>query len=246
LWVKDLNSGKEEKILTDYPMQEYSAGRDVKQAYSVSRDGKEVAFSMKDQSGHTNLWIAPTSRRSSPVRISSAAVEDLPIFLPNGDLIFRAIEGGSSFIYRMKPDGTGRRKITPERILDIASVSPDGRWVVAGSSNSDEENPASMKAFPVDGGASVPLCVDYCVLSWDTAGRYAYFSFSPYNSGSYAVPVMHDGLPKLPPGGARKEDFINAKTAITIPGTVQSAVSPSVYAYTREATRSNLYRIQLP
>ena len=246
LWIKDLDSGKEEKILKDYPLQEYSAGRDVKQAYSVSRDGKQVAFSMKDQDGHTNIWIAPTNRRSSPVRISSAAVEDVPFFLPDGDLIFRAIEGGSSFLYRMKTDGTGRRKVTSERILDIPAVSPDGRWVVAGSPNSDEQNPASMKAFPVDGGASVPLCVDYCVVNWDMAGRYAYFSFSPYNSGSYAVPVMHDGLPKLPAGGARKEDFINAKTAITFPGTVQSAVSPSVYAYTHETSRRNLYRIQIP
>jgi len=248
LWVKDLNSGKEEKILKDYPFQEYSAtGRELKPAYSVSRDGKQVAFSMKDQNGHSNLWIAPTSRRSSPVRISSSAVEDVPFFLPNGDLIFRSIEGGSSFLYRMKTDGTDRRKITSERILDIASLSPDGRWVVAGSSNSDEEHPASMKAFPVDGGTSVPLCVDYCWLTWDTAGRYVYFSFLPYGSGSYALPVMHDlGLPKLPPGGARRQDLINVKTDIAIPRSVQSAISPSVYAYTRETTRRNLYRIQLP
>jgi serine/threonine protein kinase len=247
LWVKDLNSGKQERILTEYPMQEYSAGRDVKQAYSVSRDGKEVAFSMKDQSGRTNLWIAPTSRRSSPVRIPSAAVEDVPFFLPDGDLIFRAIEGGSSYLYRMKTDGTERRKITSERILDIASVSPDGRWIIAGSPNTDEEHTASMKAFPVDGGPPVTLCVDYCVVNWDTAGRYAYFSFLPPGSGGYALPVMHDlGLPKLPAGGARKQDFINAKTAIAIPRSVQSAASPSVYAYTRETTRSNLYRIQLP
>ena len=247
LWIKDVSSGKEERILTAYPMQEYSAGRDVKQAYSVSRDGKEVAFSMKDQDGHTNIWIAPTNRRSAPVRISSAAVEDVPFFLPNGDLIFRAIEGGSSFLYRMKTDGTGRRKINSERILDISAVSPDGRWVAAGSPNSDEEHPASMKAFPVDGGASVPLCADYCVVSWDTAGRYVYLSFPPYSSGIYALPVIHDvGLPKLPAGGARSQDFINAKTYIAIPRSVQSAVSPSVYAYTREATRRNLYRIQLP
>jgi hypothetical protein len=128
----------------------------------------------------------------------------------------------------MKTDGTGRRKITSERILDIASVSPDGRWVVAGSSNSDEEHPASMKAFPVDGGAPVPLCVDYWWLSWDTAGRYVFFSFLPYGSGSYALPVMHDGLPKLPAGGARRQDLINAKAEIAIPGSVQSAVSPSL------------------
>jgi serine/threonine protein kinase/Tol biopolymer transport system component len=248
LWIKDLDSGKEERTLKDYPMQEYSAGRDVKQAYSVSRDGKEVAFAMKDQSGHSNLWIAPISRRSSPVRIFSEAVEDSPFFLPDGDLIFRAIEGGSNFLYRMKIDGTGRRKITPERILDIESVSPDGRWVVVGAPNPDEEYTASAKAFPVDGGASVPVCVGYCSLNWDTAGKYALVSFFANGGGSYATPVMHDlGLPKLPPAGlAGSQDFTNAKTTIALPWFVQSAVSPTVYAYTRENTRRNLYRIQLP
>ena len=204
---------------------------------------------MKDQSGHSNIWVAPTSRRSSPLRISSAAVEDSPFFLPDGDLIFRAVEGGSNFLYRMKTDGTGRRKIGSERILDIESVSPDGRWVVAGAPNPDEEYTAAARAFPVDGGASVPFCIGYCMLNWDTAGRYIFFSFfADGGGGSYATPVMHDlGLPKLPPAGlAINQDFINAKTTIALPWFVQSAVSPSVYAYTRENTRRNLYRIQLP
>jgi serine/threonine protein kinase/WD40 repeat protein len=238
LWIKDLNSGKEEKVLSDYPIQEYS----------VSRDGKEVAFAMKDQSGHSNLWIAPTSRRSSPVRIYSAAIEDSPFFLPDGDLIFRAIEGGSNFLYRIKTDGTGRRKITSERILDIESVSPDGRWVVAGAPNPDEELTAAAKAFAVDGGASVPVCVGYCMLNWDTTGRYAFLADFSSRGGSYATPVMHNlGLPKLPPAGlAFSQDFINSKTTLALPWFVQSAISPTVYAYTRENTRRNLYRIQLP
>ena len=248
LWIKDVDSGKEERILTAYPMQEYSAGRDLKQAYSISRDGKEVAFVMKDKNGHANVWIAPTSRRSSPVHISSTAVEDSPHFLPNGDLIFRAIEGGSSFLYRMKSDGTDRRKIIPERILDIAAVSPDGRWIIAGTPNIDEEHTASMKAFPVDGGPPVTMCLEYCVVNWDTTGRYAYFSFLRAGSDSYALPVMRDlGLPKACRSeGVRKQDLKNGKADIVITGAVQSAVSPSVYAYTRETTRRNLYRIQLP
>ena len=104
-----------------------------------------------------------------------------------------------------------------------------------------------MKAFPVDGGPPVTMCLEYCVVNWDTTGRYAYFSFLRAGSDSYALPVMHDvGLPKLPLGGVRKQDLKNGKADIVITGAVQSAVSPSVYAYTREATRSNLYRIQLP
>jgi Tol biopolymer transport system component/predicted Ser/Thr protein kinase len=238
LWVKELESGKVERVLPDYAMQNYA----------VSRDGKEIAFVMNDQSGRTNLWVAPTSRRSSPVHIASADVEDSPFFLPDGDLVFRAIEGGSNFLYRMKTDGTGRRKISPERILDIHAVSPDGRWIIAGAPSTGEENGALSKAFAADGSTSVPICVGYCFLNWDTTGRSAYLFFPSLYKGSYSIPIMQAlGLPKTPPGGiARVEDFTNPKTNAAIPWYVESAVGSSVYTYTRENARRNLYRIQLP
>jgi len=47
LWVKDLASGKVERLLPGYNMQ----------GYSVSRDGKEVAFTRVDQGGHPSLWL---------------------------------------------------------------------------------------------------------------------------------------------------------------------------------------------
>jgi eukaryotic-like serine/threonine-protein kinase len=237
LWNKELNSGKEEKVLPDYPIL----------SYSVSRDGKEFAFAMKDQSGHTNLWVAPTNRRSSPVRISSAAVEDSPFFLPNGDLIFRAIEGGSNFLYRMKADGTGRRKIASE-IWDVTSVSPDGRWVIAGSVGSDKEHAPGIKAFAADGSATLPLCVTNCQVNWDLSGKVAFLYFPDVRGDSYVLPVMRDAeLPKIPlTVTVRIEDFPNPKAITTIPWYVQSAVNPSLYAYTRQNTRRNLYRIQLP
>jgi Tol biopolymer transport system component len=238
LWVTELNSGKVERLLPGYSMD----------GYSVSRDGKEVAFAMNDKSRRSSLWIAPTNRRSSPVRISSAAVEDSPHFLPDGDLVFRAIEGGSNFLYRMKADGTGRRKITSERIFDIIAVSPDGRWLVAGSPGPSQENMVATKAFAGDGSKAVLLCLGYCLLKWDTTGKFVYLYFPELFEGVYALPVLHDSeLPKLPPGGiTRKEEVTNLKTAVAIPWFVASATSPSVYAYTRRNTRRNLYRIQLP
>jgi eukaryotic-like serine/threonine-protein kinase len=234
LWVKELASGKMDRLLPGYSMT----------GYSVSRDGKEVAFAMNDKSGRSSLWIAPTNRRSSPVRISSTAVEDSPHFLPDGDLVFRAIEGGSNFLYRMKADGTGRRKITSDRILDAPAVSPDGRWIVAGAPGPDQEHMIATKAFAVDGGKAVTLCLGYCLLNWDTTGKFAFFFFQQLSENSYALPVQHDsGLPKMPPNGiARKEDLTNLK----IPEFVDSALSPSVYAYIRQNTRRNLYRIPLP
>jgi Tol biopolymer transport system component len=247
LWVKDLssgdlNSGKVDRVVPGYPMQSNSIER---LSYSISQDGKEVAFAMMDQSGRSNLWVAPTNRRSSPRHISSAAVEDTPFFLPDGDLVFRATEGGLNFLYRMKADGTGRHKIIPDPILAIFAVSRDGRWVVAASSNPDEEHPASVKAYAVDGSASTPLSVVESHLNWDVTGKFVYLLFPALSKGSYVLPVIQDvGLPKIPSAGfATKDDLANAKT---IPWYVESALNPSVYAYTRETTRRNLYRIPLP
>ena len=244
LWSEDLVSEKMEQVLKGYPMETSF----ILENYSISGDGKEVAFVMKGKAGRSSLWIAPTSRRSSPVHLSSAAVEDSPFFLPDGDLVFRAIEGGSNFLYQMKADGTGRRKIAPEPILDIFAVSPDGRWVVAASRSSDEDNPASIKAFAVDGSAAVPVCLRWCFFRWDTTGNFAYLFFPGLSQDSYPIPVIHDlGLPKIPPAGfAGLEDIPNAKTNAAIPLLVQSAVGRSVYAYSRVNTRRNLYRIHLP
>jgi serine/threonine protein kinase/Tol biopolymer transport system component len=237
LWVRDLDSGKMDKVLPDYSMQNYA----------ISLDGKKVAFVMKDASGHSSLWVAPTNRRSSPLHISSAAVEDSPSFLPDGDIVFRSVEGGSNFLYRMKNDGTGRSKITSQRILDAAGVSPDGRWVVAAVPNSDEEHTASLKAIAIDGSAVATICNDYCLLAWDVTGHSAYFYDPALSEQTYVLPVVgNGGLPKTPPQGiARLEDINRLKTGSGIPWQIQSAVNPSLYAYVRENTRRNLYRIPL-
>ncbi len=235
LWMKNLSSGKMDIVLPEYAMD----------SYSVSRDGKQVAFTSNDAAGHAGIWVAPTNRRSSPVRISSTPIEDSPRFLPDGDLIFRAVEGGSNFIYRMKPDGSARTKLIPERVLDLSTVSPDGRWVTAGVPVSDQEHTAATKAFRVGGNEEMLVCAGYCSADWDTSGKFLFISFLAEKT--YALSLTEfSGFPKLPSGGlSRSEDFPDPKTAIAIPNFVESAISSSVYAYTRRNTRRNLYRIQL-
>ena len=237
LWMKDLSSGKMDRVLPGYSMN----------GYSVSHDGKQLAFAAKDAAGHAGIWIAPVNRRSSPVRISSTEIEDSPFFLPDGSLIFRAVENGSNFLYRMKPDGSGRRKIMPERILDFHAGSRDGHWLVASAPNPGEEQTAATKAFSVDGTQSVKICLGYCQLVWDPESKFAYLFFPALSDSSYALPVARDsGLPSLPPNGvARLEDLKTAKAIANVPNFAESAVSPSFYAYTSRNTRRNLYRVQL-
>lgn len=235
LWVRDLASAKMDKVLPGVSMQEFA----------VSHDGKNVAFVTTDSSGHRGLWIAPVSRRSAPVRLSSASVvDDSPSFLPDGDLLFRSSESGSNYIYRMKPDGTDRRKLNPQRILDLGTVSPDGRWVAAVAPNSNEQLTASVTAFAVDGSAAVPLCFGYCNLSWDASGKYIYM-FYPDVLGpdTYLIPVKNDV--ELPMKLVHADDVKGMKGITRLPGFVASGNGPSTYAYVRVTTRSNLYRIPL-
>jgi hypothetical protein len=97
----------------------------------------------------------------------------------------------------------------------------------------------------VDGSEAVTLCLDYCQFRWDTTGN---FVFVGLRESTYAIPVLHDSrLPKVPPGGIARIDYLsNPKNAAAMPQIVDSALGPSVYAYTRHNTRRNLYRIQLP
>jgi len=245
LWREDLSSQRQEMVLTGYSID----------SYSLSRDGKQVAFATSDQGGHVNLWIASADRRHSPLRLSSAtAVEDSPLFLPDGDLVFRAVEGGANYLYRMKSDGSGRRKAIAQRILDLDAVSPDGKWAVATVPTADEEHTAVVKAYALNGNRTVTLCQTLCLVRWDTLGKFMLVHAPQFFNGSYILPLQADGLPKMPPGGMRtEEDFSSAKTAeiperleeAASPQLAESALSPAVYAWVRSNIRRNLYRIQL-
>jgi serine/threonine protein kinase len=238
LWVKDLRSEKMERVLPGYSME----------SYAISRDGEKVAFAMYDPSGSSSLWIARTNHRSSPVRLSGAGNEDSPDFLPDGGIVFRANENGSNFIYRTDADGGNRRKISPERVTDTGGASPDGRWMVAGAGGPDEEHTAATKAFAIDGSRSVTLCLGYCTVTWDPAGKFAYIVFWQVRAGTFALPLDHgSNIPGVPPSGiARLEDATGIKGSVAMQHEVESALSPSFYAYTQRNARRNLYRIPLP
>ena len=238
LRVQELDTGKSERVVPGYSTDQYS----------VSRDGKQVVFSTSDASGRS-LWTAAADRSSAPVKISLRGNEDEPAFLPDGDILFRASEGGANFLYRSNADGTHRRKISSQSIFDLETVSPDGRWAVAGTKGAGERPTPNPMAFPLDGGMPVTVCPGYCETTWDKTGRYLYVSF-PELSGknnreeSYVLAVPNDGtVPRI-----SVEDVGElAQTKLPkVPYFVRSAVTPALYAYVRQNTRRNIYRISVP
>jgi serine/threonine protein kinase/Tol biopolymer transport system component len=245
LWSRELGAGKTERVVSGSAVEPGS----TMEFYSVSHDGKQVAFSLKDQKGFSRVWLSPTDHRSSPRQLASATSQDSPLFLPNGDLVLRSTEDGQNFLYRTSQDGTARRKITPGQILDMGSTSPNGRWVVALAKGPDDEHQSVINAYPVDGGPSLSLCNGFCDAHWDISGKFLYLTFkSNGDLNTYALPVdPARGIPAFPPGGITTAADLKAeKGLIVIPKEIDSGAGTNLYSYTRENTRRNIYRIPLP
>jgi eukaryotic-like serine/threonine-protein kinase len=245
LWVRNLASGTSELVAPGSAIQPDGRLQD----YAISQDGKTVALVVRDDAGHAHLWLAPVDRRSSPRELVSPTSQDSPWFLPSGDLVLRSIEGMQNYLYRINPDGTGRRKITPDPVFDVFSASPNGRWIVASTKRADAEHPYASVAYPVDGGSPVRLCNSYCVGRWDIAGKFFYVTSNTLGGpNTYVLPVNPArGIPDFPAGGIATGTQLKKQKGVTvIPQQIDSAAGPNYYSYTRQNTRRNIYRIPLP
>jgi Tol biopolymer transport system component len=235
LWVADLASGRSEPVLPDFTVS----------GFDISHDGTRLVFAASGDGGRPHLWIMPLDR-SAPPRQISAADHDHPMFLPNGEIIFRASEGGTNYVYRMREDGTGRRKVVETPILALHGVSPDGGWVAAFAPISgDPDVTVSVFAYPVGGGPAVRIC-DWCKTSWSRDGRRLYLSGHENRTHVVALRAP-DGLPDLPPRGLRPEDLAKLPVLQVID---EPLVAPGhdagVFAFSKLAIQRNLYRVPLP
>jgi Tol biopolymer transport system component len=242
LWSTGLATGRSERIVPGYS---------IDGGYDLTNDGNRVAFANKDEKGISHLWIASTDHRTSPVQLTSMENEDLPWFLPNGDLIYRASEGGKNYIYTRKQDGSGRNKLLEEPILELGAVSPDGRWLMVWQKeDKDKDHPYRVRAYPNGGGTPVVVCRSMCQVAWSVDGKYLYLSlqFGPMDTfQTHLFPVRSEvGLPKLPPEGLGKpEDLKESSKSTVLPQLVDSMLGPEKYSYTRSNVRRNIYRIPI-
>jgi serine/threonine protein kinase len=245
LWKKDLESNKMESVLPNVKMEPPSVG--PHNGYAVSPDEKLIVFTSKDDKGRSNLWVAPADHRRAPRQLTSSAIEDSPLFLSNNEIVFRAVENGGNFLYREKVDGSGRTRISSERIFDVQAASPDGRWIIAMVPGTDPEQTLRSRLYASDTGKPYDLCSDYCWADWNSAGNLFYVQIKA-SDPVRALPISREtGLPRIPAGGlngAAAEGILKAATAI--PVRIADGVSQTRYAFTRENTRRNLYRIPLP
>ena len=240
LWSTELEAGTSERVVPGYGVE---SGLDTKN-YAISGDGQEVAFASRNAKGVMQIWVASTQHRSSPQPLAASSDSDSPEFLPSGDVVYRANEGGKNYVYTQKRDGTGRMKLIDGPVLTLQGVSPDGKWVVAGQvAREDLEYPVRILAYPSGGGAPVIVCRLLCHVGWSPDGKYMAIEA---NEVEYVLEVRKDntGLPELPSEGFRSIDELKAAARGRIlPGGTDSIVTPEKYAYTKTGVRRNIFRV---
>jgi Tol biopolymer transport system component len=248
LWSASLETGRTTRLLPDYLMEHYN----------VSPDGKRIVFLSVDESGHSQLLLAPLDGSSSPRRLDSKEYFARALFDPHGGVLYVGAENGVAYLYHVNDDGSGLRKLFTEPVLFLYAISPNGNavavWTASGA-NGDVEVDAyddeSKKTLICKGcgtagdenrGVTPPL------LSWSSDQKFLYVH-STRTRQTYAVPLPPGQLvPPLPPGGlAQLSDAAKLPGAKAFPEVrALGGADPSVYAYPRVTTHRNIYRIPVP
>jgi serine/threonine protein kinase len=238
LRVADLETGRSEPVVGGLQVLDYD----------ISADDHEVVMWTTDREGKNRLWLAPFDRSAPPRQIPNVE-GGYPRFGPSGEIFFRRLEGKSTFVYRVRPDGTGLRKALEQSILALVGVSRDGRWIESWAPLAGNGPPA-YQLYPLEGGPSIPIHA-FFGLQWTLDGRSAFIT----GGQTYVIPLPPgEALPRIPAGGFHSEEEIahlpgarrldvqglRIDTRGVVPGR-----SADVYAFYRGTTQRNLYRIPI-
>jgi len=247
LWNTDLTNGSSDRVVPGYGID--STLPDYYASYAVTEDGSRVAFVERDKKGIAHLWIASTDHRNSPQQLPSVENEDEPMFLPNGGLVYRGTEGGKNYIYTRQQDGSGRKKLLEQAVLDLTAVSPDGRWIVVlEKDDADKDHPYRTLAYPNGGGKPVTMGAQLFV-GWSVDGKYLALQFLPLPMSveTFLLPLSGErGLPEFPPNGlSGPEELRKSNREVVLTKGVDSALGPEKYSYTITSIRRNIFRIPI-
>jgi hypothetical protein len=149
-------------------------------------------------------------------------------------------------------NGAEPQKAVSQPILALRSCSPDGEWVLADVAATAEERTTTHVFYSMRGAAPAPLC-DSCDAVWSRDGKFLYVNTGAFGGmrserKTYALKLRPGFmLPNVPLGGITAENITSLpvakvfKEALLYPGAYLST-----YAYFRETTQRNIYRVPLP
>jgi len=236
----DLASGKSEVVIPGVSMHEYD----------ISPDEREVVYSTDPTGQPSQIWIAPLDRSAPPRRIAANG-ESVPQFGPDNEVLFRLTDGKAYYLAAMSRDGSGRRKVFPDAMIEINGMSPDRRRISLVVANPRADRPYGA-VYSLDGRPAQQVCDVPCTVVWSPDGHYIYIYIAPASRENLgrtaAIPVpTGESLPPIPPVAVHQpaEWAKVAGVKIVEHGNIAPGPDPSTYAYIKPSLHANLFRIPL-
>lgn len=244
LYAAELESNQSERLLPGFPIFDYA----------ISPNGKQAIVSSPGTDGVPHLWLASLDRRFSPRQLTSSAGEDRPFFASAGDIFFRQKDEHTSFLYRMKQDGTQKQRASAHPISELIDVSPDGNWALTYAAVPDKDVPYATVALPV--GKSDPpvrICQMGCIAGWSRDGKTFYVEIrnaaKEKQAGKtlvFSLRARPSLLPLLPRSGIDFDNLEGLQSVQILPYVIAPGPDPSIYAFSQKSVHRNIYRVPIP
>jgi serine/threonine protein kinase len=251
LWVSDLGTGSAERLFPGLVLTHFS----------ISQDGKKVVFATEQGQARSGIWVGWLDRTQRPRQLTFGG-EYRAFFGRPRQIIYQGTQTLPK-IMKINEDGSGEAPASDLGIMQLQSISPDGRWALAGvtPTGGHGDRNAIVEGVPLEGGAPITVC-DTCsfgfgatrfsvpLLSWSLDGKWVYVSLRPFPFGSSktaAIPIKSGAAPPTFTKGFRTEaDFALIPGAHLInQGNVSPGMSPNFFVTTRSSAKANLFRIYL-
>ena len=233
--------------MVDLPSRRFERllpGRLVTQ-YDLSPDDRIIAV-VPEADGKSRLWLASLDPQDPPrplgLQSGSARIGR------NGQIIFRATQGTSDFLFETTADGATPRQISSLPVGTVlGTISPDGKWT-------SDSRGSVLVAISTTGAAIPILKASVSRLRWTRDGTRVLIGVqsgpgpSAFGFGStYELPLTSGAmLPQTPPGGFASEQALAAWPGVKVIPYGDFADGPNgMYAFSKITVSRNLYRIPI-
>jgi eukaryotic-like serine/threonine-protein kinase len=250
LWASEVETGATERMFPGLFITQFA----------ISQDGKKIIFATEQGPAHSGIWIAGLDRTQPPRQLTSGG-EYRAFFGPPGEIVY---QGGQDFarVMRMKEDGSEQRVVSDRQIIQLQSVSPDGRWAMVGVAPAGGHGDRNIMvvAMSLDNGASFAVC-DTCTFGfgasrigtplvlWSQDGNWLYIKLRlfGYSVGkTAAIPTLPGHAPSVIKEMKDEPAVLRLPGARLIPTEdVSPLESPDYYVSAKKLTKTNLFRIYL-
>ncbi len=251
LWVTDVATGATEPLFAGLVLTHFS----------ISKDGKKVLFATEQGQARSGIWVGWLDRTQPPRQLTFGG-EYRAFFGRPGQILYQGNQS-SPKIMRISEDGSGPVAAADLTIMQLQSVSPDGRWALVGVTppGGHGDRNAMVLAVPLEGGAPITVCDDCSIgfgnarsqaplLSWSLDGKWVSVSLRhlPFGSSKTAVIPVKSGA--APPTFTRvfggEADFARIPGARLInQDNVSLGMSQDHFVSTHRSAKTNLFRIYL-